>query len=86
MLWTLRGALPMDSFWRTWRREIIRGTIAAGIEQGQLRAALDVERAIDMLMGALFAAAMAAGRPGPDWPRQVVDTLWPALAADGPTG
>ena len=68
------------------RRGIITDTIVAGIERGQLRADLDVERVIDLLMGALPAAVLTEGRPGPDWSRQVVDTLWPALAAGGGKG
>jgi hypothetical protein len=34
-----------------------------------------------ILLAALFAAVMAAGRPGPVWPRRTVDALWPALSA-----
>ena len=63
------------------RRAIVRQAIASGIERGQIRADVDVDATLDLLMGALFAAVMAAGRPGPDWPRQIVDAHWPALAA-----
>ena len=63
------------------RRGIIRASIETGVERGQVRADLDVERILDHLLGALFAAFLTDGRPGPDWPEQVVDAIWPALAA-----
>jgi AcrR family transcriptional regulator len=61
------------------RRRIIRDTIQKGIERGQIRADLDIERTLDLLLGALFAAVFASGRPGTDWPEQIIDALWPAL-------
>lgn len=64
------------------QREIVADTIREGIERGQLRADLDIERVLDLLLGAFFAAVFAGGRPGPEWPTTIVDTLWPALAAD----
>ena len=64
------------------QRRIVAETIQEGIERGQLRPDLDVERVLDLLLGAFFAAVFASGRPGPDWPRAIVDALWPALAAD----
>jgi AcrR family transcriptional regulator len=63
------------------RREVVREVIAQGIDRGQIRADVDVEPVLDLLLGALFAAVMAAGRPGPAWPRRTVDALWPALSA-----
>jgi AcrR family transcriptional regulator len=62
------------------RRAIVREAIERGIERGQISADVDVERLLDMLLGALFAAVLAEGKPGPKWPEETVDALWPALA------
>jgi AcrR family transcriptional regulator len=64
------------------RRQIIRDSIEKGIDRGQVRSDLDVERIVDHLLGALFAAFLTGGRPGPEWPRQIVGALWPALASE----
>ncbi len=62
------------------RRQIIRSVIEKGIAAGQIRPDLDIEPVIDYLLGALFAAVLTNGRPGPDWPRKTVAALWPALS------
>jgi AcrR family transcriptional regulator len=61
------------------RRQIIRDSIQTGIERGQIRPDLDIERVLDLILGALFAAVFASGRPGTDWSEQIIDALWPAL-------
>ena len=66
------------------QREIVGETIRAGIAQGQIRADVDIERVLDMLLGAFFAAVFASGRPGPGWAEAVIDALWPALVAKRP--
>lgn len=63
------------------RRGIVREAIERGIERGQIRADVDTERILDLLLGALFSAVLAEGRPGTSWSRATVDALWPALAA-----
>lgn len=63
------------------QRQMVAETIRDGIERGQIRPDVDIERFLDLLLGALFAAVFAGGRPGPDWPEAVVDALWPALSA-----
>ena len=63
------------------QRKMVAETIQAGIERGQIRLDLDIERILDLVLGAFFAAVFARGRPGPDWPEAIVDALWPALAA-----
>jgi hypothetical protein len=63
------------------QRDMVAATLREGIERGQIRAGIDIERVLDLL-GALFAAAFAGGRPGPNWPEATVDALWPALASD----
>jgi hypothetical protein len=42
---------------------------------------LDIERILDFLLGALFAAFLSQGRPHPDWSRRTVDAIWPAPAS-----
>jgi AcrR family transcriptional regulator len=63
------------------QRRIVAETIAEGVERGQVRPDVDVERVLDLLLGAFFAAVFAEGRPGRAWPEQIIDALWPALAA-----
>jgi AcrR family transcriptional regulator len=62
------------------QRRIVAQTLEEGVQRGQIRSDLDLEPALDLLLGAFFAAVFAAGRPRPGWPEQIVDTLWPALA------
>jgi len=63
------------------QRTSVRQTLEEGIERGELRPDVDIERVIDLLLGALFGAVFAIGRPGPGWPHQIIDALWPALGA-----
>jgi AcrR family transcriptional regulator len=63
------------------QRQIVAATITEGIERGQIRADIEIERVLDLLLGAFFAAVFAQGRPGPDWPEQTVEALWPAITA-----
>jgi AcrR family transcriptional regulator len=61
------------------QRRAVSETIQDGIERAQIRPDIDIERILDLLLGALFGAVFASGRPGSDWPAAVVDALWPAL-------
>jgi AcrR family transcriptional regulator len=63
------------------QREIVADTLKEGIERGEIRADVDVERVLDLVLGAFFAAVFAEGRPGSRWPEQIIDALWPAIAA-----
>jgi AcrR family transcriptional regulator len=55
------------------RRENLRRILRAGLTSGQLRADADVEIAISMLVGSLYASHLAGRTPRGDWPRRVVD-------------
>jgi AcrR family transcriptional regulator len=66
------------------QRRLVAETIREGIERREIRRDLDVERVLDLLLGAFFAAVFASGRPGSDWPEAIVDALWPSLAAPRP--
>src|SRR5438552_14982335 len=50
------------------QRRIVAETIQEGIARGEIRPDVDVERVLDLFLGAFFAAVFASGRPGPDWP------------------
>ena len=63
------------------QRQLVRETIEQGIERGQIHPDVDIERVLDLLLGALFGAVFAGGRPGTAWPEQIVDGIWPALRA-----
>ena len=55
------------------RRENLRRILRAGIASGQLRPNADVETAITMLVGSLYASHLGGRTPRGDWPRRVVD-------------
>jgi AcrR family transcriptional regulator len=54
------------------RRENLRQILRAGIAAGQLRTEIDVEVAITMLVGSLYATYLGGRRAQRDWPRRVV--------------
>ena len=60
------------------RRENLRRILKAAATSGQLKPAADIELGIAMMIGALYASYMAGKRPGPDWPRRVVDAWFEA--------
>jgi AcrR family transcriptional regulator len=55
------------------RHENLRRILRAGIADGQLRADVDVEIAITMLIGSLHAAYIAGMPINRDWPKRVTD-------------
>jgi AcrR family transcriptional regulator len=61
------------------RRHIVGQTIREGIERRQIRSDVDVERMLDILLGAFFFAVLTDGRPGGGWAEGTVAALWPAL-------
>jgi AcrR family transcriptional regulator len=60
--------------------ERFRRVLRRGVERGELKADLDVERAADAFLGSYFTHHFERGRPGPEWPEAVVAALYPALA------
>ena len=48
--------------------ERFRRVLRKGVERGELKADLDVERAADALLGSYFTRYYERGRPGPEWP------------------
>lgn len=66
------------------RRELMRTVLRRGIASGELRADLDIEVVMAMLVGPMIAQSIVMWNPELDrekLPEQLVDTLWPALIA-----
>src|SRR3954452_23291450 len=61
--------------------ERFRRVLRRGIAVGELREALDVDLAADAVLGSFFTRFYEHGRPGPEWPAQVVDALYPGFTA-----
>ena len=59
------------------RRTALGDVLQAGIEQGQLPATLDVDAAVNMLIGSFYARYVSHGAISRDWPRTVLAQLWP---------
>jgi AcrR family transcriptional regulator len=59
--------------------ERFRRALREGIATNELRPDLDVDLAADALLGSFFARFYEHGRPGPEWPYQVVDALYPGF-------
>jgi AcrR family transcriptional regulator len=67
------------------RRRRLASLLERGIATGNIRRDLDVEAAVTMLVGSLYARYLASSQVPDDWPERVVETLWPALrASSGP--
>lgn len=61
------------------RFAMIRDPLQRGIDRGELRADLDTDAAAQLVVGAFFAHYLHRGRPDENWPRRVVDAIWPGL-------
>ena len=59
--------------------ERFRRILRKGKASGELKPDLDVDIAADALLGSYFTRHYERGRPGPEWPQQVVDALYPGL-------
>lgn len=64
-------------------RKLLRGVLQRGVENGELRADLDLELASDFLIGSYYARWLARGEIPADWARRAVDELWPYLRERG---
>ena len=62
------------------RRRALPARAAQGRrERTSCKADLDVDVAADALLGSYFTRYYERGRPGPEWPQQVVDALYPGF-------
>ena len=57
-----------------------RTVLQRGVDHGELKPDLDVDRAADAFLGSYFTYFFERGRPGPEWPEQLLDALYPGLA------
>ena len=64
------------------RRDDLAAALERGKARGEVRPDLDVTTASDALFGSFVYHYLVVGKPRRDWSEQVVDTLWPAFAAD----
>lgn len=59
------------------RRRALRDALEAGIEQGQLSADLDLEVAVNMLIGSFYSRYIAHGVIPTKWAERVLAEVWP---------
>ena len=59
--------------------ERFRRVLHTGVSRGELKPDLDVDRAADAFLGSFFMHFYERGRPGPEWPEEVVRVLYPGL-------
>jgi AcrR family transcriptional regulator len=62
------------------RRDEVAAALDRGKKRGEVRPDLDVKLAAHAVFGSFVYHHLVAGRPGPNWAEQVVDTLWPGFA------
>jgi AcrR family transcriptional regulator len=55
--------------------------VERGQRRGQVRAEVQAPVVADLVLGAYFGHYTHQGRPDPAWSGEVIDTLWPGLAA-----
>jgi len=66
------------------RRELMRSVLRRGMDAGELRADLDIEVVMAMLVGPMLAESVGNLNPHLDregLPERLVDAVWPAIAA-----
>ncbi|MQA08699.1 MAG: TetR family transcriptional regulator [Pseudonocardiaceae bacterium] len=67
------------------RRRLFAHVLRSGVDSGELRADLDIEHAVSMMVGVLYADHLA-GRPmEPGWSESVVDSVLDGLRAEANT-
>jgi AcrR family transcriptional regulator len=62
------------------RQARVRAVLDAGVERGSLRSGLDTEMIVSMLFGAGIQHMLTGGDLSVEWPRRVVEAVWPMLA------
>jgi AcrR family transcriptional regulator len=59
------------------RKRYLRSLLERGQELGQLRGDLDVDLAVHMLAGSIFARRLSGVPSAPGWAERAVDMIWP---------
>lgn len=67
------------------RRETLRAILHRADERGKLRADLDIEVLVTMIIGSFYAWYLDSGFAPPDWPERVVAAVLPSLLIAEPT-
>lgn len=65
------------------RREELRAVLQDARDRGELRADADLDGAVSMLIGSLYASRLAGRRPPRSWPAAEVDAVLRGLAPAG---
>ena len=63
------------------RMGYLRSLLATAVERGQLRADADLDLALQMLTGSVFARRVAGQPSEPGWAERAVDTVWTGMGA-----
>jgi len=65
------------------RRAMLRAALEAGRSRGEVRPDADIEAAVNMLVGSLYARYLTGEAIPADWARRVVATALAGVAAEG---
>jgi AcrR family transcriptional regulator len=68
------------------RMAYARGLLAQARERGRLPSHVDVDVAVEMLVGSVFARRVSGVPSSPGWARRAVDMIWPTSPARPPEG
>lgn len=67
------------------RRAMLRGVLERAGERNELRAGVDLDCVVNMLIGAFYARYLAASRIPCTFPEELADIVWNGIAARTPT-
>jgi AcrR family transcriptional regulator len=63
------------------RRKLLTDALQAGIAASELPAGTDVDVTVNLLIGSFYARYISHGRISHDWPRRIMDQIWPMTTA-----
>jgi AcrR family transcriptional regulator len=62
-------------------RERLQQALAQGVRDGQLRAGLDLEAAVSLLIGSLYAGCQQPRQTPHDWAERILGVIWPPASS-----